>query len=89
MSTFHRASEWDQRDASKPASPVTATEAEWLRLKRQREQVLDDEVCPCVGPVMFTDEDLVRVCIKDANGGTCSNFTVKPFEECPRWPRKR
>jgi len=49
----------------------------------------EDEVCPYVGPVAFPDKDLVRLCLVNPNGGTCSWFRVKSFEKCGRYRARK
>jgi hypothetical protein len=56
------------------------TSSAWLRSQKQTSP--DADVCPQVSKQQFTP-DSARYCLKD-NGGTCTSFRVKPFDDCLR-----
>jgi len=61
----------------------------WLISERRTKELIaaETDVCPFAGSVHFNDVDGARYCLSSENGGSCTCFRAKPFEECPSFLR--
>ena len=48
----------------------------------------EPDVCPYVSKQSFSP-DLARYCLINRQGGTCTTFRLKPFENCPIYETPR
>jgi hypothetical protein len=88
---FEKASEIKEEDKTSPRLDA------WTRIeaRSEEEKWREPDVCPHASRPQFSlgnkdpvwrGPDTVRYCL---SGKTCSCFRVKPFEDCPTYPRVR